>query len=127
MSKQAKKKPAPKKGAKATAQSPDVRLSQHPRAQRQIRAVRSWGALAGCVLAGYLAWHSGAPFVDSALRAVLWGVIAYVAVWAVAQQVWRHLAVAEINAAEKELLSRLQAERAAGEHAEAPTEIVGGA
>ena len=126
MSKQPKKKPVGRAGKTSGAGTRDVRLSQHPRAQRQIRAARSWGALAGCVLAGYLSWHSGAPFVDSALRALLWGMIAYVAVWACAQQVWRHLAIAEINAIEKELLSRIRADAATADGAEASTEIVGG-
>ncbi len=45
--------------------------------------------------------EGGAPFVDTALRALLWGVAAYILVWFCAVQVWRHIAIAEVRAAEK--------------------------
>jgi hypothetical protein len=53
------------------------------------------------VFAGYASWKGGAPFVDSALRALLWGMAAYLLVWFCAVQVWRHVAIAEVRAAEK--------------------------
>jgi hypothetical protein len=90
----------------------EVRVSEHPRARRHIRLAKGWAGLAGCVLAGYASWHGGAPFVDTALRALLWGVAAYVLVWFCAVQVWRQLAVAEVRAAEKLWLERkAEAER----------------
>jgi len=128
-----KKQPAkPKKGQGKQTAARDVRLSQHPRAQRQIRKLKSWGGLAGAVLAAYASWHAGAPFYDTALRALLWGTLSYVAVWACAQQVWRYIAVAEVRAAEREILERLRAdeeedEAVAGEADEAPTmQLAGG-
>ena len=84
----------------------EVRLSEHPRARHQIRAAKSWAGLAGLALAGYASWHGGAPFLDTAVRALLWGVAAYMLVWFCAVQVWRHLAIAEVRAAEKLWLER---------------------
>ena len=127
-----KKQPAkPNKGKRNEAASRDVRLSQHPRAQRQITMLKSWGGLGGAVLAAYASWHAGAPFYDVAMRALLWGTLTYVAVWACAQQVWRYIAVAEVRAAEREILERVRADEAheaeAEEAAEAPTaQLAGG-
>jgi hypothetical protein len=96
-----KKKPDEKKKASPKASGGDITLSSHPRARHQIRVAKGWAGLAGCAFAGYMSWHGGAPFVDSALRALLWGVAAYVLVWFCAVQVWRHIAIAEVRAAEK--------------------------
>jgi hypothetical protein len=109
-----KKSSGPPRSAK------EVRLSEHPRARSQIRQVKSWAGLAGFGLAGYAAWKSGAPFVDAALRALLWGVIAYFAMWAAAVQVWRHLAVAEVRAVERRWREQQEEQRrVARERAEA--------
>jgi hypothetical protein len=93
-----------------------VRLSQHPRAQHQIRRAKGWAGLAGLALAGYASWHGGSPFFDTAVRALLWGLAAYLLVWFCAVQIWRHLAVAEVRAAEKLWRERrAEAERVARE------------
>jgi hypothetical protein len=89
------------KGSASKSGGKEIRLSEHPRASVQIKLAKSWGGLAGFALAGWAAWHGGAPFYDAALRAVFWGIVAYVVVWACAVQVWRHLAVAEVRAAER--------------------------
>jgi hypothetical protein len=95
-----------------------IKLSEHPRARRHIRLAKSWAGLAGCALAGYASWRSGAPFFDTVLRALLWGVAAYMLVWFLALQVWRQLAIAEVRAAEKDWLERKgEAERLARERA----------
>jgi hypothetical protein len=96
----------------------DVRLSEHPRARQQIRLAKGWAGVAGVALAGYVSWKSGASFFDTALRALLWGIAAYVVVWFCAVQVWRHLAIAEVRAAEKLWRERrAEAERLARERA----------
>src|SRR4051794_37502297 len=106
-----------KKGATGKAQR-QIALSQHPPAQRQIRVAKSWAGLAGCALAGYASWNGGAPFFDTVLRALLWGVASYMLVWFLAVQVWRQLAIAEVRAAEKLWLERKrEAERQARERA----------
>jgi hypothetical protein len=104
--KKAKKDKAKGKGKKGNAAAAprtagEVRLSEHPRARQQITTAKGWAGLAGCALAGYASWKGGLPFFDIALRALLWGVAAYLLVWFCAVQVWRHLAVAEVRSAEK--------------------------
>ena len=90
-----------KRPAKRPTQSKDVVLRNHPRAQRQIGLAKSWAGLAAFAFAGWAAWNGGAAFVDAALRALMWGTAAYVVVWALAVHVWRHLAIAEVRAAER--------------------------
>jgi hypothetical protein len=104
-----KKKPEGKKQKKTKAQaqpSGEIKLSEHPRARRHIRMAKGWAGLVSCVFAGYASWQGGAPFFDSAFRAILWGVAAYLLVWFCAVQVWHHFAIAEVRAAEKVWLER---------------------
>jgi hypothetical protein len=111
-------KASKKKNKKAPQSSGEIKLSQHPRAKHQIRVAKGWAGLAGCALAGYASWHGGAPFVDTALRALMWGVASYLLMWFCAVQVWRHVAIAEVRAAEKMWRERkAEAEQAARERA----------
>ena len=100
-----KKDPKAKKDKKAPAPGA-ITLSAHPRAARQIRQAKAWAGLAGAVLAGYASWKGGSPFFDTALRAVLWGLAAYITVWFLAVQVLKHVVIAEVRAAEKNWLAR---------------------
>ncbi|HEV7846536.1 MAG TPA: hypothetical protein VGO83_09790 [Thermoleophilaceae bacterium] len=127
MSKKAAEKKAGKRGKQAAKSSGEIKLSEHPRAKHQIRLAKGWAGLAGCVLAGYASWHSGAPFFDTLLRSLMWGVAAYMLVWFLAVQVWRHLAIAEVRAAEKAWRERkAEAERVARERmAQAQADMVG--
>jgi hypothetical protein len=94
----------------------DVRLSEHPRAKHQIAVAKGWGGLIGLGLAGYVTYGHGLGFLDVAIRALGWGLAAYLLVWFCAVQVWRHLAVAEVRSAEKLWRERRVAqERAADE------------
>ena len=130
-----KKQGAGGRGQKASIVAPkdagEVRLSEHPRAQHQIRKAKSWAGLIGLLLAGYASWHGGSPFFDTAVRALTWGVAAYLLVWFCAVQVWRHLAVAEVRAAEKvwqarkEEAERVMRERAAQVQAERSAAMAG--
>ncbi|HVY78530.1 MAG TPA: hypothetical protein VG898_08505 [Solirubrobacterales bacterium] len=76
-----------------------IRLSEHPRALRQIELARGWGGIAAFFLVGLLALQSSLPPWSAALRALAAGAIAYVACWALALLAWRHLALAEAAAA----------------------------
>src|SRR4051794_7051966 len=109
----AAKKQTQKQGKKAKkgAGAPGIAVANHPRAKRQIDMVKGYAGLAAFGLAGYLAWKGGAEFLDVATRAVLWGIAAYVAVWAMAVQVWRQIAVAEVRAAERRWRDHKAAER----------------
>jgi hypothetical protein len=76
-----------------------VRLCDHPRASRQIELSRAWGGIASFLLVGFLALQANVPAWSAALRARAAGAIAYVTCWALAVLVWRHLALAETEAA----------------------------
>ena len=77
--------------------SDDVRINSHPRAQMQIRRWKAMGGLAGFWAMVYLSHRSGTDFVHLSLRALLGGLVTYVAVWAASVYVWRQIAVAEIR------------------------------
>ena len=97
------KKQPPKKGAKkgAKTRQAGIRIADHPRAQRSIERTKSYAGLGAFLLAGYSQWKAGGQFLDVASSALLWGVAAYVLVWALAVQVWRHIAIAEVRAAQR--------------------------
>ena len=76
-----------------------IRLSDHPRATRQIELARGWGGIGAFALVGLLALHSRVPAASAGLRALIAGVVGYMACWFLAVMVWRHLAVAEEAAA----------------------------
>lgn len=95
------KKPAAKKGKAKSESSNQPRVAGHPRAKRQIGLAKSYAGLGAFGLVAWSTWHAGAPFPDVVMRSLLWGVAAYLVVWAMAVHVWRHIAVAEVRAAER--------------------------
>jgi hypothetical protein len=99
------------KNAKKGAPVRGIAVANHPRAKRQIDVLKSYAGLAAFGVSGYLAWKGGAEFLDVATRALLWGIAVYVAVWAMAVQVWRQIAIAEVRAAERRWRERQEAER----------------
>lgn len=76
-----------------------IRLSDHPRASRQIELARGWGGVGAFAFVGLLSLQAGVPLPSAGFRALLAGVVGYCAGWAIAVTVWRHLAVAEADAA----------------------------
>ena len=76
-----------------------IRLSDHPRAMRQIELARGWGGVGAFALVAFLAYNAGVPTVSIGIRALLAGVVGYIVCWGAAVMVWRHLAVAEEAAA----------------------------
>lgn len=109
------KKPQQKKGAKKKATAAKgieggVRLANHPRAQRSIAMTKSYAGLGAFLFAGYAQWSAGGQFLDVATSALMWGIAAYVLVWALAVQVWRQLAIAEVRAAQRKWEERQQAQ-----------------
>ena len=97
--------------AKVPEKAADVILAEHPRARRSIGVVKSYAGLAAFLLAGYISWKAGLAFVDVAIRALMWGIAAYLLVWTLAVHVWRHLAIAEVRAAERQWEERKAAEQ----------------
>jgi|SRR5271165_6380156 len=109
------KKEGKKKGKEARAEGegdggPSV--AAHPRAAVAVSRAKAWGGLAGFVLGGYLSLPTH-TLADAGLRALLAGIVSYVAVWAGAVFVWRRLVMLELKAREQQLLSA--AHDAAGE------------
>ena len=92
-------------------------LSAHPRAARQIRAAKGWSGLIAFGLVVYLSRGAGLPFADALLRGVLGGIAGYLAAWAIAVTVWRHLALAELEDLRLRLLARMESQAQAAEAA----------
>lgn len=105
------------KGAPDAGADGGLSLAEHPRAARRVAEAKSWGALGGFLLGGYLSLSSHSLF-ETGLRALVAGAVCYVAVWALAVFLWRRLIVAELRHAEHELLAqriaRLQGAGASG-------------
>ncbi len=79
-------------------------LAEHPRAVRGIARAKAWGGLAGFLLGGYLSLPTQ-TLAGAGLRALAAGVVCYVAAWAAAVFLWRHLVVAELRGAQQEALA----------------------
>jgi predicted lipid-binding transport protein (Tim44 family) len=84
-------------------------VAAHPRAARSVARAKSWGGLAGFVIAGYLSLPTG-TLAEAGLRALVAGSVCYVATWAGAVFVWRRLVVLEIKSREQELLAATKAD-----------------
>jgi hypothetical protein len=112
-------KKAAKKGAKPAGRgtgSGDAALpsvANHPRAGAQVARAKAWGGLGGFLLVALLSWRAGVPTADALLRAIAGGVVAYVATWACAVVVWRHLVVAELRAVRRHRAAEAARRRAA--------------
>jgi hypothetical protein len=96
------------KGASAeaagSAQGSNLILAEHPRAARGVARAKAWGGLAGFLLGGYLSLPTQ-TLAGAGLRALVAGVVCYVAVWAAAVFLWRRLVVAELHQAKHDLLA----------------------
>jgi hypothetical protein len=77
-------------------------IAAHPRAARAVARSKSWGGLVGFVLAGYLSLHTS-TVAETMLRALIGGLVCYVAVWAGAVFLWRRLIVLELKGREHQL------------------------
>jgi hypothetical protein len=93
-------------GDDAAAGGPSV--AAHPRAARAVARAKSWGGLIGFVLGGYLSLPTN-TVAASGLRALIAGVVCYVAVWAGAVFLWRRLVMLEIKGREQQLHAAAEA------------------
>jgi hypothetical protein len=89
-----------------------IRLSAHPRARRQIAIAKGWGGLIAFGLALKLAHGAGLPWPDAIERSVVAGVVGYLAAWAIAQTIWRHLALAELEQLRTRLITMAEQQTA---------------
>jgi hypothetical protein len=90
-----------------------IRLSAHPKARRQIGMAKGWGGLIAFLLVLKLSRGSAAlPWPDAIERACVAGVVGYVIAWAIAQTVWRHIALAELEQLRTKLIAMAEAQAA---------------
>jgi hypothetical protein len=82
-----------------------IRLSAHPRARRHIAIAKGWGGLIAFLVVLKLSRGAGLPWADAIERAVVGGVIGYVVAWTLAQTIWRHLALAELEQLRRRLIT----------------------
>jgi hypothetical protein len=126
--KEAKGKKGKASGSKSAKDAPDASgspsVAAHPRAARSVARAKSWGGLAGFMIAGYLSLPTS-TLANAALRALVAGSVCYVAVWAGAVFVWRRLVVLEIKSREQQLLVAAQADGGLGESPVASVERPG--
>ncbi len=91
-----------------------IRLSAHPRARRHIAIAKGWGGLLAFLLVLKLSRGAGLPWPDALGRAVVGGVVGYLTLWMIAQTIWRHVALAELEDLRRRLIAKAaeqQAER----------------
>lgn len=83
-----------------------IRLSAHPRARRHIAIAKGWGGLIAFLLVLKLSRGTGLPWPDAIERALVGGIVGYLALWMIAQTVWRHIALAELEDLRKRLVAK---------------------
>lgn len=101
--------------ADAAASLPDgrgIRLSEHPRARRHIGIAKGWGGIIAFLLVLKLSRGAGLPWPDALERAVVGGIVGYLTLWMIAQTVWRHLALAELEDLRKRLIAKAEEQQA---------------
>jgi hypothetical protein len=97
------KPPADGEGAD---ESPSI--AAHPRATRSVARAKSWGALVGFVLGGYLSLPTH-TLVSAGVRALIAGTVCYVAVWAGAVFFWRRMVPLEISSRQEAMVREAEA------------------
>jgi hypothetical protein len=96
------------KGAKAaaTVQDSGPNVAAHPRAARSIARTKGWGGLIGFFVAGYLSLPTG-TVATAGLRALIAGIVCYMACWGASVFVWRRLVILEIKGREQQLIAEV--------------------
>ena len=82
------------------------RLSAHPRARRHIALAKAWGGLGLFALVLLLSLRAGSPLFDALARGLAAGALGYLAAWALAVALWRHVAQAELEVARQKAEER---------------------
>jgi hypothetical protein len=106
-------------GAASDADGPSI--AAHPRAARAVARAKGWGGLAGFVLAGYLSLPTN-TLAAAGLRALIAGIVCYLAAWAGAVFLWRRLVMLELKGREQQLVAAANAASARRELPAGPTE-----
>lgn len=90
-----------------------IRLSAHPRARRHIAIAKGWGGLIAFLVVLKISRGAALPWPDALGRAVVGGVIGYITLWVIAQTIWRHIALAELEDLRRRLVAKAEAQAAA--------------
>jgi hypothetical protein len=90
-----------------------IRLSAHPRARRHISIAKGWGGLIAFLLVLKISRGAALPWSDALGRAVVGGVVGYLTLWIIAQNIWRHVALAELEDLRKRLIAKAEDQAAA--------------
>jgi hypothetical protein len=88
-----------------------IRLSAHPRARRHIAIAKGWGGLLAFLLVLKLSRGAGLPWPDAIERALVGGIVGYLALWMIVQTIWRHIALAELEDLRKRLVAKAEEQR----------------
>jgi uncharacterized membrane protein YccC len=83
-----------------------IRLCDHPRANRQIELARGWTGIGAFACVVLLSHDAGSAWFAAGCRGLLAGIVGYVAAWGLGVMVWRHLALAEAEAARESAEAR---------------------
>ncbi len=83
-------------------------VAAHPRAARNVARAKGWGGLLGFLVGGYLSLPTS-TLAAAGLRALVAGVVCYVATWAGAVFVWRQIVMLELAGARARSQQRLVA------------------
>jgi hypothetical protein len=105
------------KGKPGAAGGNRIHVAGHPRARRHIARAKGWGGLGAFALVFFLSQRAAVPFSDALLRGVLGGVAGYLLAWGIAVNVWRHLALAEVEVMRRRLIASLEEQAAQAEAA----------
>ena len=101
-------------------QGSHVKLTDHPRARRQIATAKGWGGLLGFVVVFLLSRRAHMSDFESGVHALAGGIGLYLLAWAGMVAIWREIAVAEVERARR--IIRAQAFEAAEAAAKAQAE-----
>jgi hypothetical protein len=93
-----------KKSAVRDADADGPNIVAHPRAARAVARAKSWGGLAGFAIGGYLSLPTN-TLAGAGARALIAGIVCYLAAWAGAVFLWRRLVLLEIKSREAQVAS----------------------
>ncbi len=93
----------------------EIRVSDHPRAQVQIRRAKGLAGFWTFVVVVALSVRAGLSYDEALLRALPAGIVAYVATWFAALTAWRQLVLAELDTARLRYEARQAEESPAAE------------
>jgi hypothetical protein len=83
-------------------------IAAHPRAARSVARAKSWGALGGFLLGGYLSLPTH-TLASAGLRALIAGTVCYIAAWAGAVFFWRRMVPLEISSRQEQMVREVEA------------------